>query len=103
MVLLTSPAAIDEFLDVARRRVFRKIIAPDDANRLADLLRRAELFVPAQIVPVCRDPDDNYLLALAAAGSADVLVTRDEDLLTLRRYGNTEIIHVAEFLKRLQV
>jgi predicted nucleic acid-binding protein len=56
------------------------------------------LLVPAQIIPV-----DDYLLALAVAGSADVLVTRDEDLLTLRKYGNTEIIYVAEFLKRLQV
>ena len=34
-------------------------------------------------------------------GTWDVLVTRDEDLLTLRSYGQTAVIHVAEFLSRL--
>jgi predicted nucleic acid-binding protein len=35
------------------------------------------------------------------AVDADVLVTRDEDLLTLQRHGQTEIIHVAAFLARI--
>jgi len=69
---------------------------------LANLLRRAELHQPLQIVAVCRDPSDDYLLALALAGSADALVTRDEDLLTVKKHGKTEILHVAEFLKRIQ-
>jgi predicted nucleic acid-binding protein len=57
---------------------------------------------PRSIESVCRDTDDDYLLALASEGRADVLVTRDEDLLTLKKHGETEIIYVAEFLRRLE-
>ena len=45
------------------------------------------------------DPDDNYLLALASAGSADFLVTGDKrDLLGLGVYGGAKIVTVRDFL-----
>ena len=88
-------------MDVVRRPAFRDLIAPKDANELGNLLRRAELFNPSHVVTVCRDPSDDYLLALATTAEADVLVTRDEDLLVLKKHGKTEIVHVAEFLRRL--
>lgn len=78
----------------------RRLLDPSDVDALTDLLQRAALFEPNAITPVCRDPSDDYLLALADAADADVLVTRDEDLLALKRHGRTEIIHVAEFLTR---
>jgi putative PIN family toxin of toxin-antitoxin system len=99
---VTSPAAIDEFLAVVGRPAFRDLIEPTDAEQLAGLLRRVELFHPSHVPAVCRDPNDDYLLALAAAAAANVLVTRDEDLLVLRKHGETEIVHVAEFLRRIQ-
>jgi predicted nucleic acid-binding protein len=50
-------------------------------------------------VTVCRDPHDNYLLALAAVGSADFLVTGDKrDLLSLGHYKGTRIMTVRDFL-----
>lgn len=101
LVIVTSPAAIEEFEDVVRRPSFVGLIDAADAAAIADLLRRADLCVPTTIVPVCRDPNDDYLLALASESLAHVLVTRDEDLLVLGRHGSTEIVHVAEFLKRL--
>ena len=81
--LVTSPAAIEEFVEVIRRSTFRQLVEESDVEALEGLLRRAELYIPTSIVPVCRDPDDDYLLALAAASDADVLVTRDEVLLVL--------------------
>jgi predicted nucleic acid-binding protein len=60
------------------------------------------LFSPPNIESICRDPSDDYLLALATTAGADLLVTRDEDLLSMKKHGDTEIIYVAEFLKRLQ-
>ncbi len=101
LVIVTSPAAIEEFEDVVRRPSIRELIDTADAASIADLLRRAELCLPTSIAPVCRDPNDDYLLALASESQADVLVTRDEDLLVLEKHGNTEIIHVAEFLRRM--
>ena len=100
--MVASPAAIDEFVAVAHRPAFRDLIAAKDADGLGDLHRRAELYHPSQVTAVCRDPSDDYLLALAKAAGADLLVTRDEDLLVLKKHGKTEIVHVAEFLKRLQ-
>ena len=102
LILVASPAAIDEFVDVARRPAFHDLIAAKDADELGNLLRRAELYHPSHVITVCRDPSDDYLLALASASEADVLVTRDEDLLVLKKHGKTEIVHVAEFLRRLQ-
>ncbi len=101
LVLVTSPQLIDEFLDVVSRPSKQSLLDPADAAEVANLLRRATVVVPQIDVTVCRDPNDNFLLALALAAQADVLVTRDEDLLTLRSYGQTEIIHVAEFFHRL--
>lgn len=101
LVLVTSPQLIDEFLDVASRPSKNRLLDAADALEVANLLRRTDVAAPPTVVRICRDPDDDFLLALATAGQADVLVTRDEDLLTLRTYGRTEIIHVAAFLQRL--
>ena len=47
------------------------------------------------------DPDDNYLLALAAAGSADFLVTGDKrHLLALGVYQGAKIVTVRNFLSQ---
>ena len=40
---------------------------------------------PTEKLPACRDPDDQKFLELAAAANADCLVTRDRDLLRLKR------------------
>ena len=101
VVLVTSPQLIDEFLDVVSRPSKQRLLDPADAAEVANLLRRAAVVVRQIDVTVCRDPNDDFLLALATAGQADVLVTRDEDLLTLRSYGQTEVIHVAEHFRRL--
>lgn len=50
-------------------------------------------------VGVCRDPKDVFMLALAQAAKADVLITGDEDLLVLKAYGRTKIITPAAFEK----
>jgi predicted nucleic acid-binding protein len=51
------------------------------------------------IVDASPDPDDNYLLAIAAAGAADFLVTGDKrDLLALRVYEGTKITTTRTFL-----
>jgi len=92
---------IDEFLEVGSRPSKKSLLDAADAAEVANLLRRTSVAAPQTVVKVCRDPNDDFLLALATVGQADVLVTRDEDLLTLRAHGRTEIIHVAEFLRRL--
>jgi putative PIN family toxin of toxin-antitoxin system len=68
-------------------------------SRLIDLLeRKGVLTEPEQIPPVSRDPKDDVFLACAAACTADFLVTGDDDLLNLQKYGNTRIVTPREFL-----
>ena len=46
---------------------------------------------------ICRDANDDYVLACAAEAKADFLVTGDDDLLTLVSYGKTKIIRPRDF------
>lgn len=43
-------------------------------------------------VEICRDPKDNYLLALAKDSQADYLITGDNDLLVLEEFESCKII-----------
>ena len=51
-------------------------------------------------VSICRDPNDNFLLALAKDGKANYLLTGDNDLLDIGKYQKTIIIKITEFLEQ---
>jgi putative PIN family toxin of toxin-antitoxin system len=59
----------------------------DVAACLAQCLRQSKQIEskPVEKLPVCRDPDDQKFLELAAAVRADCLITRDRALLRLAR------------------
>lgn len=73
-----------------------------DALPILALYRQhAEWCEPAKLdETVCRDPDDDWVLATAVAGRAEALVTGDRDLLTLGRHSDIEIISPRQFLAR---
>jgi uncharacterized protein len=73
---------------------------PALAGRLINELRDIAVVVKdLPVVTVSPDPYDNYLLATAAAGAADFLVTGDKrDLLSLKLYQGTKIVTVRDFL-----
>jgi uncharacterized protein len=54
-----------------------------------------------EIGPVCRDPDDDHVIAAALAVNADYIVTGDRDLLVLARHEHIRIISAREFLEAL--
>lgn len=47
--------------------------------------------------PVCRDPEDDLILACAESASAGYLVTGDKDLLVLKRHGKCKILSPRDF------
>ena len=49
------------------------------------------------IVAICRDSDDDNILACAVAAGADYLVTGDSDLLGIKNYQNIRIIRPRDF------
>lgn len=65
-------------------------------RRLADWVE-----IEALAEPVCRDRDDDRVLATAKAGGATLVVTGDDDLLCLERWSEIEIVSPRGFLERL--
>ena len=51
---------------------------------------------------VCRDKDDDVVLATALAGKADVIVTGDDDLLVLKEFRDIRILSPRQFLDFLE-
>jgi putative PIN family toxin of toxin-antitoxin system len=98
--LLTSADQLDELMRVTRYPRIRERLAPQLAGRLINELRDIAVVVKnLPVGTVSPDPFDNYLLATAAASSADFLVTGDKrDLLALKLYEGTKIITVRDFL-----
>jgi putative PIN family toxin of toxin-antitoxin system len=77
-------------------------LQPDDVPVL-HLYRRHATWVEAEALaePVSRDPDDDWVLASAVAGQAEIIVTGDGDLLTLRRFREIAILTPRGFLEVL--
>ncbi|KPK26272.1 MAG: hypothetical protein AMJ66_11855 [Betaproteobacteria bacterium SG8_40] len=63
----------------------------DEADRLCCLLDNL-CYPSAAALPFCTDPDDVKFLALAAAGNADWLITKDKALLGKPRQRRREAI-----------
>ncbi len=99
--LLTSAAQLDELMRVTRYPKIRQRLTPAIAGRLINEIRNlALLLTDLPIVTASPDPHDNYLLAMAEAGSADFLVTGDKrDLLALKLFEGTKITTVSDFLR----
>jgi predicted nucleic acid-binding protein len=62
----------------------------------------AEVLEPQPFaIPVCRDADDDWILATALAGKADALVTGDKDLLVLALTGTGNfLVEAFRFCRR---
>ena len=98
--LLTAAEQLDEIGRVTRYPKIRERLHPAVAGRLVNDLRALAVTLDAlPVVEASPDPNDNYLLAMAVAGSADFLVTGDKrDLLGLGTHAGTRIISARAFL-----
>ena len=75
-----------EVASVLRRPWLRRFLSLDEAERfVADLAAVTALTgdAPLPHAAVCRDPRDDYLLALASHAGAAAIVSGDRDLLEL--------------------
>lgn len=99
--LLTSDFILDEF---ERTLVTKGKVAPELAAETRAKVTAHSRVIPIAplAAPVCRDPDDDAILATALAAQADMLVTGDKDLLVLGSYEGIPIVTPAECLARLR-
>jgi len=80
---LACPKLIEEFKDALDGAYFLERFDSDDLAEIAANVERAAVRHenPTKIEPVLRDPDDDYLIALAREARAEAIVTGDRDLL----------------------
>ena len=89
--LIISQHLLDEFEEVLVRKFG---FTASKVEQAVALLRRVGVMIePVPLDrPVCRDPDDDLVLALAAHAGADSIVTGDRDLLDLESFQNVPIL-----------
>lgn len=99
--IVTSPALLDELRRVLGYPKLQPVIG--DADKLIELLALTAIVItPTLTVELVRDRDDNRLIEAALAAHANVIVTGDQDLLTLERVDQITILTPREFLEALQ-
>jgi len=101
--LLFSVELIAEIQETIAKPKLKKYFG---TNALEEMFSVFEPFVDLikvkSIVTVCRDPKDNFLLALAKDGKADYLLTGDNDLLVIKKFGKTKITTIANFFETMK-
>jgi putative PIN family toxin of toxin-antitoxin system len=95
-VVVSSQSLLDELGGVLERKLRQRAADVQTARRLfAETLTFVE---PAALdVPVCRDRDDDVVLATALAGACAAIVTGDQDLLILDPFRGIRVITPSAF------
>ena len=105
LTLVISPALLAELAEVINRPKFKPVLARSNTNperMLAEVRLLAEVVDPPPLPePVSRDPDDDAVLALAAATRPDFVITGDDDLLVLGTYAGIPILKATEAIARI--
>ena len=90
-ILYTSEAILNEVeRKLTNKFQFRR---PEIVKYLTDLDAVLTKVRPSVEIKAVRDVDDNMVLECAVEAEAEVIITFDKDLLTLKRYENIQIAH----------
>ena len=106
ITLVQSPLLWAEFVEVMGRPKFatRLGLAGLTPTQLADGLRRYVTWTSNATIPLppeLRDPKDLMVLAAAVNSHADVIVTGDDDLISMKLFEGIPILTVREALEKL--
>lgn len=75
----------------------------DVTHYITDLAGSAAVLTDLPIIePVCRDPDDDHVIAAALAATADCIISGDRDLLDLGSHQGVRMLTVREALDALE-
>ena len=101
--VITTDQLLNEIRLVTSRDKLKKYFNHDkvlDLISLLDIL--ADKVKIKKIDKVCRDPKDDFLLALSKESRANYLITGDKDLLDIKVYGRTKIVTVKQFKEKIK-
>jgi putative PIN family toxin of toxin-antitoxin system len=96
-ILLLSKEMLDELLSILSTKFSRD---REEISRVAVILSEmAEWVRPTTRISVLKDEPDNRILECALFGKADLIVTRDKEMLKLKIYRRTKIISLKAYLE----
>jgi len=97
--LVSSSEILEEVREVLFRPKF-DFIDSDKKNEFILLLSQlAEIITPKHKVNVCRDKDDNKFFELALTAKVKIIISSDDDLLSIKGYKDIKILSPSEFLE----
>lgn len=103
--LVSSPALLAELAEVIGRSKFDAILTHSDTTHermLSEIWQLVEVVDPPPLAePVCRDPDDDEVLALAIAARADMIISGDNDLLALGSFQGIPVVTAGQAVEKI--
>jgi putative PIN family toxin of toxin-antitoxin system len=95
--LFTSRALLDELAERLREKF---TLDPEELPLLKIYAEEATVVKPKPLAkPVCRDSDDDEVLATAIAAEAEITLTGDKDLLVLKEFQGIKIFSPRRFIE----
>ena len=81
-IVVCSDELLDEYENVLSRTYIQKLIYAESLRAFRHYLVDTMEMVKLRTIPsICRDPDDNKVIATAIEGHVDYLLTADDDIL----------------------
>jgi putative PIN family toxin of toxin-antitoxin system len=102
--LVTSERQLEELRAVLARPKITKRISPEETAVLVENLEQEAICArDLPVVDVSPDPDDNFILATAIAGAAELIVSGDQaGMLDLQEVSGIAIVTAREALERIE-
>ena len=105
--VICSAELLDEYEHVLRRDYIQPLLYPESLRAFRSYLVDAiDLFELHPFPALCRDPDDDKVIATAIQGAADYLLTVDEDILArevlqVLQQAHVQVMNIDEFIMQL--
>jgi putative PIN family toxin of toxin-antitoxin system len=103
-IIIFSQELLEEFIEVSSRPKFIKYFEKSSLDKILENIEEfAEFIEVHSAVIFFNDSKDDFLLSLAVDGNADYLITGDKELLEVKKYCDTEIISISDFISKYEI
>ncbi len=101
--LLLSKEILNEFMKVMKRRKFTEFVTEEQVKRFVESIERITEFVePESDLEVVEDLKDDIIINTAIDGRADLIVSGDHHLLSLKEFRGVKIASVDGAIRTLK-
>lgn len=97
-----SPYLEQEFVATMQKpKISRRVDIKEALDFMSEWKNFSKFVTPRCCVTVCRDPEDNEVLACALEASADYVISGDKDLLTIKVFHGIQIFSPIDFVNKI--